>query len=326
MRMGAESLALQRSGMRSTIPAVSKTAQRYETLAAYGRAHGYPKLHGPAVHTWVKQRFLPRATIDHPAFGVRSIVEPIVTGRQLLRFCHYRYDESLRDTRVIGALLWLDGFDIPFDMVRRGLTVVARSPWRLVELTQRLSTRSEVDADAINAAAVAAIYHHRVPEKLGVETTPGMAEGLAAYLGQLLGVGIPSDLDVLDEFAKLAGLDRARRDRIPGVMEPPLRERPGEALSRIAPALAVAELEKTIARASEEELVAARDVAERIAASLVRYAQLAEAADRPGFAGLGPLTRMPFTTVRLETLLASLAFSSQARELAENLPAESHSG
>jgi hypothetical protein len=163
-----------------------------------------------------------------------------------------------------------------------------------------------------------------------VDRTAGLAQGIADFLCVMLGVSAPAeivDLEPLAEVAKLMRLDRARRDRIPGVTEPWLSVQPATALLEVAVGLRPHRLELLIDEASTGELEAARRAATIVAPAFAGFADLAEGAGRPGFGGIGyrPVS-VSSEAVRLFVALAALAFPAGRADLVAGLPTDPHSG
>lgn len=103
-------------------PAVAANRQRdartYRRLAAWARCHGYREVTRHTVHHWVSAGLLPKAESVPTGFGQRATVQHVDTGRQLLALGHYRYTDKLGRHDLIGAQLWLDGFDVTTTLVR----------------------------------------------------------------------------------------------------------------------------------------------------------------------------------------------------------------
>jgi hypothetical protein len=103
-------------------PAVEAIRQRdartYRRLAAWARCHGYREVTQHTVHHWISGGLLPKAQPVPTGFGQRATVQHVDTGRQLLALCRYRYKDKLGRYDLIGAQLWLDGFDLATAFVR----------------------------------------------------------------------------------------------------------------------------------------------------------------------------------------------------------------
>ena len=329
--MGAKDAVRISTVVRTKIPAVPRDAQRYHLLADFAGNSGYPQVTGPAVHSWVKRGVLPEAVPIHRDWAVKVFAEPVAVGRQLLALCHYRFDEKTRSIAIVGGLLWMDGFAVRVDTVREALTTVSQMPVALIERVtrQRFDVDSAQAEESIVATANALVYRHHIAERFGFPVRAGLADGIAEFLRLLFGRvdAQDADLDALDEIARLAHLDRGRRDRIPGVVEPWLPERPAISLTRIASAISPGISARRIAGATADELDSARRSGGQMAAAFAAFADLAIEAGRPGFAGLGSqLPGLSPAGARLLACLASLSFSSEARQLVANLPPTNHSG
>jgi hypothetical protein len=103
-------------------PAVEAERQRdartYRRLAAWARCHGYRDVTQHTVHHWLSAGLLPKVPPVPTGFGQRAIVQHVDTGRQLLALCRYRYRDKLGRYDLIGAQLWLDGFEVSTSFVR----------------------------------------------------------------------------------------------------------------------------------------------------------------------------------------------------------------
>lgn len=310
---------------------MAKEAQRYRILAEYASSRGYPQATAPRIQSWVKRHVLPNAIPMHLDFKVKVFAEPVETGRQLLALCHYRFDEGLRSIAQVGGLLWIDGFVIPDDVVRSALSQIGRLPVTLVERVagQRFDPAAASADTMLAEVANSLVHRHHIAELFGVSPRKGLADGLADLLGVMLGVRSAQDvdLDAVDEVARLGRLDRARRERLPGITDPWLRERPAVALLNFATAFAPKTTAQRIAEASAEDLRLARASAQSIETATAAFADLASKAGQPEFAGLGFLPPgVSPTEMRLLAVLPALVFSRQARDLANELSARAHSG
>src|SRR5207302_7710965 len=102
-------------------PAALKEARSYRRLAAWARCHNYRRVSRHTVKGWVASGALPNAVPIHQGFGPPRMAQRVDMGRQLLRLCHYRYDDGLGRLHIVSANLWLDGYDVPLDKVRAGM-------------------------------------------------------------------------------------------------------------------------------------------------------------------------------------------------------------
>jgi hypothetical protein len=108
-------------------------------MAAWARCHGYREVTQHTVHHWISAGLLPKAQSVPTGFGQRATVQHVDTGRQLLSLCRYRRKDKLGRYDLIGAQLWLDGFDLATAFVR---DAVAR------EFGRPADTRPKPDAVA----------------------------------------------------------------------------------------------------------------------------------------------------------------------------------
>jgi hypothetical protein len=287
-------------------------AQRYEELASYANARGYPLVTGPAVQHWVKRGLVPRASWVHWGFQNRSPVYPVSTGDQLLAACVLRYDDGIRSLDSLGLSLWMDGWAIPMKTARAGLTLLASAPRRLVELSRARG------ADAWDVANIA--VYERGFSAPGVSAEIGRAD-LAAGLGDLVAM-LSGDLAPqeattagLEAIGSLIGLDRAASDKATAD-GPWLPTSPADALRQATAAIATAPLLKSLASASDEDLRWALGAAtvfrEALLQTIDRFAASGDA-DFAGFGRMAPVLRSRTGTGLV--LLAMLASPIQGREL-----------
>ncbi|MEP6638750.1 MAG: hypothetical protein ABJC39_05310 [Chloroflexota bacterium] len=96
-----------------------RDARVYRRLAALARALGWRGVTSDAVHHWVTAGLLPKATTTRAGFGGRvQTIIPTETACQLEALCRYRLDDRLGRYDLVGAQLWLDGFDTPTRHIR----------------------------------------------------------------------------------------------------------------------------------------------------------------------------------------------------------------
>jgi len=186
--------------MGGRIPAVGKEAKRYDALAEWARARGYPRLSGSTVHSWVK-RGLPLPVIDdRPGFGQRTTSEPDETYANLLLACRYRYDYAIPSIGVVGALMWLDGAPVTVPLVREGLIFFASNPIRLLRLLrQRPDVQDPSNIAALaEAAGVAFAYHPELADRFPTAKAVGFDRADLAVGGSdlvRLMMGVPTRPD-----------------------------------------------------------------------------------------------------------------------------------
>jgi hypothetical protein len=170
---------------------------------------------GPAVHLWLHRHLLPPAVVTRTGFGRTETRLADGAHDQLLALCRYRFDWDVSRLDWIGALLWLDGFDIPFDDVR---SVFVQEAKRLVSLRQARSSRNLDEADRARLASSAERFtlavhvpglSRRLRAGLAVYLTDTLLEGAGLPKEDALAIGIataqhwaPADVEAL--FAKLA--------------------------------------------------------------------------------------------------------------------------
>jgi hypothetical protein len=102
-------------------PVRERDARIYHRLAAWARCQRYRRVRQHTVHHWVSAGLLPGATSIPTGYGQRTTVLHVDTGRQLVALCRYRYTDELGRYDLIGAQLWLDGFDVATRFVTEAL-------------------------------------------------------------------------------------------------------------------------------------------------------------------------------------------------------------
>lgn len=103
-------------------PSRRRDSRVYRRLAAFTRALGGRGVTHHAIHHWVTAGLLPKAVTTRVGFGGRVHTDiPRETECQLLALCRYRIDDKLGRYDLVGAQLWLDGYDVPTRYVRDAL-------------------------------------------------------------------------------------------------------------------------------------------------------------------------------------------------------------
>lgn len=272
---------------------VSRNPKVYATLAGMARSWGYEDVTGAVVHDWRKRGFLTPVIVRHLAFGKVLTEIPAATVERLRAICRARYDSRIRDRRLLGLILWLDGADIPMPRVRDGAiaaaTVLSRA---LSRLGAAAKARDPDDQDAdVDAAAVgvgrgaqdlvAVTGGEQVPREL-VEV--GVAEFLLGMTGRVPLSAL--DPEALGPLGLAIGLGRAAREAPEGA-EPWLVDTPGAALRDVIAILNEPNVVRRITGASDHELLQARELAADLERSLSRMAELFGLFAAPGQFGFG---------------------------------------
>jgi hypothetical protein len=103
-------------------PAVDNDRRRdariYELLAAFARVHDFPGTTQHSVHRWVSAGLIPESATERSPFGQHITAPHADAERQLLALCRYRYTDKLGRYDLIGAQVWLDGFDVATRFLR----------------------------------------------------------------------------------------------------------------------------------------------------------------------------------------------------------------
>ncbi len=297
-----------------------KTARVYSELAAYAVARGYDKVSAPGVQEWRTRGLLPSAR--SLGRGRRAPGRlPRALKDRLTQICRYRYNQEIRDLRVVLLLLWLDGADIDLVRVRDALASISGIVERYVRLVGHPAERADPDAaeaDLDAAAESAARILQRLPGAARVDVDD-LVNAARDALRVSVERGEPEAPEDLGPMAAALGLDRAHSDTI-GEVEPWLDDVPADALLSALHNVFGPGPARQIAAASDEDLLAARSSANQLATIVDRYAAIAFAMP-PGFAGLGLLESLAGLPERRALLLylAALVPAGSA-ELAAGIP------
>jgi hypothetical protein len=227
-----------------------RDATRYEVLAAYARASGFPRAREPAVRAWVKRGLLPEAGPIHVGFGRRVFTEAFDCGRQLLALCRLRYREGVGDLDTIGVRLWIAGYALRPSAVRRCLFHAAdfgkaERAGRLVAARRGDRPTTTAEAVGVFAAVVGELF-----AKVGL-VRPGLAAAdLAVGVADYVDLALAGTSEARPDLEGMRALGRAGRIPEPG----------WEALPMIARVFAPSNVRRAIETATDAELLAARRV------------------------------------------------------------------
>jgi hypothetical protein len=299
-----------------------KTPRIYEELAAVARARGYARVTAAAIHDWRKRDLLPRAKgVTRRPHTLADLPKDVV--ERVLALCRYRYEDDVRDLRIVGLLLWLDGQAIRAESVRLGLSAVGSIPLRLVTMAgSRARAAYPDDADADVQAAAAAVDRNRaaLEEFSGRTSREELDAWAGAYDALMVAVGrmaaANADSEALSNFAQALGLDRATSESAFGA-EPWLKGKsPGDeligAISTLFGPRARAEIEALHAK----EFAEIREIANDLTPAIQLFAEMMSIALPKGAIGLGFLTAISQHPVWARPLIAYAASrnSGKARE------------
>lgn len=281
-------------------------APAYRELARIAAEAGYPEVTASRVHTWATARLLPQTAkrVSRGSTGFSSELRDGVAA-QLIALAKHRRLTANRHT--LAVLLWLDGWDVPHDLVRKALLSV------IPERT--LSDASEETLDRLDrlAATVASLLVRRFrPGPRGAKVATDAA---AALVPAVHGAYEP------DEYAArnlelIAGHDRGRTDGLQGAapwLGGPARA-PWRFLSRQAHPSRVRDY---IRRLPSEELDQTRSHARYLTYELPAFARAFEVWFGRGFAGFRVLAMLTTRNAEIPALVAVVVdrFPSLSRRL-----------
>jgi hypothetical protein len=302
-----------------------KKATVYGELAARARSWGYAQVTASAVHDWRKRRLLPPVQVVRSGFGQRRTEIPDDVTQQLRAICKLRYDRNVDDLRVLGLLLWLDGWEQDLGDVRAGITAAATVVTRYLRKTGgRARGRDLDDPNADLDATISRLtpHQHALVRQFGGEAVDGAAFEVAVdeFFRGMTGRTPPDELDpdALAPVGIALGLGRAHSEA-PAGEAPWLPELPGEALAEAIARMSEPAIARRLEQTSDHELVEARAIANDLARSLALVARFFELALPKGAYGLGMLG--PFAADeplgRIVAFLNALAIPTESRAAAD---------
>jgi hypothetical protein len=280
-----------KSPLCDRILGVSKDANIYQEMAAIAHGWGYRRTSAAALHDWRKRGLLPPAIIHRGGFGGSSGEIPAEALTRLRAICRLRYDESVRDLRLIGLLLWLDDADIPLWAVRNGVESFATAVSRYAaRSTHRARQRDVDDPDADLDAMAVTIGRSPGPLAQMFGGTPVDSDELEVAALEMLrtitGREANPDPEALRPIARTMGLELAATDAPLGV-EPWLSGDAAAALRDPLVKLSEAGILRALADATDQDLLDARGVSRDLASSFGKAARLMKLVGPPGAYGLG---------------------------------------
>ena len=322
------------SGARSTISSTSPRtflgnspkrdtgeAPAYRELARIAAEAGYPEVTPSRVHTWVTARLLP-PTAERVSRGSRGFSSELRDGAvaQLIALAKHRRITANRHT--LAVLLWLDGWDVPRDLVRSALlSVIPR---------RTLSDASDEVLDRLDrlAAPIASLLVRRF--RPGTRGARVAVDAAAALIPAVHGA-YEADEYAARNLELIAQLDRGRTDRLEGTPAwlTGTARAPWRFMSRHAHPSRVRHYIRCL---PAEELDRTRRHAGYLAYELPAFARAFEVRFGAGFAGLRALAmlttrhaeipaavavvvdRFPSLSRRLDLLIDGLAPQRQRRD------------
>lgn len=280
-------------------------ARRYEYLAGVASAAGY-RVSPSQVHHWVRRGLLPGAQSapDDPA----DRAPEADAERQLLALLAHR--RSTKSVARLLLLLWLDGWPIEPDHVRRALRDC------LPQLPN--GSLSEADRDRISRHAIEhalTLRRSLPPADLKPHEAAEVAEFFALYaLGDR---PQPSD-ELAPTISRAMGLDRAASDRV-GDAEPWYD--PSAGLAEVLQGFSLPELHALIDEVTDPELEAARVPARSLVHDFSLVVEALELAHGRGVSGLGIARTLGPRTVERALLAAIRAVRVGLLEALEQITA-----
>ncbi len=274
---------------------------------------GFPKVTPGQVHEWVVNRLLPR-TAEQRSIGRHGFETIRRSGveDQLLALCRLR--EQTKSWDRLAILLWLDGWPITTDRLRRALLDELPDPARL-----GVSPRTEKGLDRLDkyARRFGPAFARRAGlGRVGPATAANAAmAGIVAALG-----GEPYDEEGAVSIERTAGLTRGRTDTL-GDAGPWLS---GPAAPTVDLTDFAREIRRLVQNATESELARARPRGRMLAVELPQFARTLELAYGRNFAGHGLFARghvTPEMAFGCALLFATVGLAYQLDALAAQLPA-----
>lgn len=281
-------------------------APAYRELARIAAEAGYPEVTASRVHTWAAARLLPPTAerVSRGAMGFSSELRDGVAD-QLIALANHRRLTANRHTLAI--LLWLDGWDVPRDLVRRALLSVIPK--------RTLSDASDKALDRLDrlATPVASMLVRRF--RSGTRGARVAPDAATALVPAVHGAYEP-DEEAARNMEMVAGLDRGRTEGLEGA-SPWLQGRartPWRFMSRQAHPSSVRDY---IRRLPARRLDRTRRHARYLAYELPAFARAFEVRYGVGFAGLRALAMLTTRNAEIPAAVAVVVdrFPSLSRRL-----------
>ena len=293
-RVGAASLGTDRGNS----PAAYESA-RYRRLAAVAARAGYPEISAARIHDWTVKGLLIAHEGEDP------------DGR-LLALCRLR--RIVTSHAALLTLLWVDGWHV--DAARLKLALGSTLPPHQLS---RADDKALDELDRMGASKASRLVRLLRPGRIGA-VAPDAAAALANCVFTADG---HMDRGAADAIERLLGLDRARRDALPGA-EPWLSGSSSSVFNLIRRYASAAQIRRYLRPLAPERLQASREHARYLIYDLPDMARAMEALNGRGFGGwrwmalAGPrqapilaliavvVDRYPSLRRRLDELCASL--------------------
>lgn len=277
--------------------------------------HGF-KVTPKQIDRWRLEKLLPPPSRASEGRG-RGVRRPAPEGSvpQLIRICGLlREDRSLHRA---AFRLWIEGFVVPLDRVRKALRRLVLDPVRLMDMPpDKLSGAVESYAENVHA-------RKSTPARVKKMADEGR---LSTLLESMLAMGLGRPIDPKDQvtfgatFEEYAGLERARTDHWEGKSPwltgdtTPQMKAVASLLPRLRPKLAD--------DATDEDFEKIR-LAFRSWETMRQCTELLEKLHGPNVFGLGMLTRSPIDISPSKTdpmvFMGLLAFYRQQPGLIDNM-------
>jgi hypothetical protein len=302
-----------------------KDATVYEELAGIAKSWGYADVTASAVHDWRKRHLLPPVRVIRSGFGQRRTEIPEEVIAQLRAVCRLRYDEKVDNLRVLGLLLWLEGWDQHVEDVRAGITAagsIASHYFRKTGGRARQGDPEDPNADLDAAVARLASHRQALVQQFGGEDVDPLRFEVAAdeFFRGFTGRTQADELDpeALAPVGFAFGLGRAHTEAPVG-QEPWLTDLPGDALAEAIARISEPALAERLEQASDVELNDARNTGNDLTRSLAlmaRFFELTLPKGAYGFGMLGPFASdVPLG--RIVAFLNALILPTESRAAAE---------
>jgi hypothetical protein len=286
-----------------------REAVAYAELAAAAHAAGFPKITAGQVHEWVMAGLLP-ATADQRSLGrhgFETLRRPGVED-QLIALCRLR--QATKSWDRLAVLLWLEGWQIATDRLRRAIIEDLGDPSKL-----GLDGSNDETLDKLDQYARRQGPRFARRAGLGHVGPTSAAEGVMAALSVTLG-GALWDEEAAQAIERVAGLTRARSDSIGDA--PPWLDGPA------APSIDLSgfafRAPDLVRHATQSQLEAARPCARAFAIDVPLVVHAVELGFGLNIAGLGVLARghiTPAMAVAIALFFADVGFERQLSAMVE---------
>lgn len=264
-----------------------------EKLIRHARERGH-RLTSKQIDRWRLERLLPQPGARSAGRG-RGVQRPSAEGtaKQLVALCDYLAQDRSLDRAALR--LWIDGYPVPLDRVRKSLQRSTPDPSRLTGIAPG-DLSKDIDDFCVQLAD-----RKRVSERTREMADDGTLQPLfTKFLSLSSGQVLPEEeaREFGRAFERFSGMDRGRTDHWEG-KSPWLTDDPASPVKNLARVLPLIKRD-AVANASAAEMHKARD-GFLAWEKMVRCTELLEKLHGANVFGFGSLTKPPLGQTPYET-------------------------